>query len=202
MTLIQQVLKSVSQTSVYLFLQATRLRSIRIAVTRTKVTMSKFDQKELDYRTLSQNLSVIKRRLDRPLTLAEKILYSHLDDPQNAVRLAVQFYFVCSLHFFPGSSIHIQIVLENYAFPGALIIGTDSHTPNGGGLGGLCIGVGGADAVDVMANLPWELKAPTIIGVHLTGKLSGWTSPKDVILKVSLTPHLLLFVHCYSYFYS
>ncbi|KAF6775793.1 hypothetical protein AHF37_04363 [Paragonimus kellicotti] len=79
-----------------------------------------------------------------------------------------------------------SIVLENYAFPGALIIGTDSHTPNGGGLGGLCIGVGGADAVDVMANLPWELKAPTIIGVHLTGRLSGWTSPKDVILKAEL----------------
>ncbi|VDO76695.1 unnamed protein product [Schistosoma curassoni] len=79
----------------------------------------------------------------------------------------------------------LKIVLENYAFPGALIIGTDSHTPNGGGLGGLCIGVGGADAVDVMANLPWELKAPLVIGVHLTGKLSGWTSPKDIILKVA-----------------
>ncbi|XP_018653284.1 aconitate hydratase [Schistosoma mansoni] len=85
----------------------------------------------------------------------------------------------------PGSGIIHQIVLENYAFPGALIIGTDSHTPNGGGLGGLCIGVGGADAVDVMANLPWELKAPLVIGVNLTGKLSGWTSPKDIILKVA-----------------
>lgn len=65
------------------------------------------------------------------------------------------------------------------------MIGTDSHTPNGGGLGGLCIGVGGADAVDVMANIPWELKCPNVIGVKLTGKLSGWTSPKDVILKVA-----------------
>lgn len=65
------------------------------------------------------------------------------------------------------------------------MIGTDSHTPNGGGLGGLCIGVGGADAVDVMANIPWELKCPKVIGVHLTGKISGWTSPKDVILKVA-----------------
>ena len=72
----------------------------------------------------------------------------------------------------------LQIILENYAFPGILLIGTDSHTPNGGGLGGLCIGVGGADAVDVMANIPWELKCPKVIGVHLTGELSGWTSPK------------------------
>jgi aconitate hydratase len=85
----------------------------------------------------------------------------------------------------PGSGIIHQIILENYAFPGLLLIGTDSHTPNGGGLGGLCIGVGGADAVDVMAGLPWELKCPKVIGVHLTGKLSGWTSAKDVILKVA-----------------
>lgn len=83
----------------------------------------------------------------------------------------------------PGSGIIHQIVLENYAFPGGLMIGTDSHTPNAGGLGMAAIGVGGADAVDVMADIPWELKAPKVIGVHLTGKLSGWTSPKDVILK-------------------
>lgn len=105
--------------------------------------------------------------------------------------------------------------MENYAFPGLLLIGTDSHTPNGGGLGGLCIGVGGADAVDVMADIPWELKCPKVcvllerrelflvkkctncqllvpnipnfqvIGVKLTGQLKGWTSPKDVILKVA-----------------
>jgi aconitate hydratase len=85
----------------------------------------------------------------------------------------------------PGSGIIHQIILENYAFPGLLLIGTDSHTPNGGGLGGLCIGVGGADAVDVMAGLPWELKCPKVIGVKLTGQLSGWTSPKDVILKLA-----------------
>lgn len=78
-----------------------------------------------------------------------------------------------------------QIIIENYAFPGCLLIGTDSHTPNGGGLGGLCIGVGGADAVDVMAGLPWELKCPKVIGVHLKGRLNGWTAPKDVILKVA-----------------
>jgi aconitate hydratase len=69
-------------------------------------------------------------------------------------------------------------VLENYAFPGGLMIGTDSHTPNAGGLGMAAIGVGGADAVDVMANLPWELKAPNVIGVKLTGQMTGWTAPK------------------------
>ncbi|MDP2723587.1 MAG: aconitate hydratase [Bacteroidales bacterium] len=85
----------------------------------------------------------------------------------------------------PGAGIIHQVVLENYAFPGGMMIGTDSHTPNAGGLGMLAIGVGGADAVDVMADMPWELKFPKIIGVKLTGKLSGWTSPKDVILKVA-----------------
>jgi len=85
----------------------------------------------------------------------------------------------------PGSGIIHQVVLENYAFPGGMMIGTDSHTPNAGGLGMLAIGVGGADAVDVMAGMPWELKFPKIIGVRLLGRLSGWTSAKDVILKVA-----------------
>ena len=85
----------------------------------------------------------------------------------------------------PGAGIIHQVVLENYAFPGGMMIGTDSHTPNAGGLGMIAIGVGGADAVDVMAGLAWELKMPKIIGVKLTGKLSGWASPKDVILKVA-----------------
>src|SRR5688500_17604470 len=85
----------------------------------------------------------------------------------------------------PGAGIIHQTVLENYAFPGAMMIGTDSHTPNAGGLGMLAIGVGGADAVDVMVGMPWELKMPKLIGVHLTGKLSGWSSSKDVILKVA-----------------
>jgi len=195
-------------------------------------------------------------RLNRPLTLSEKILYSHLDDPANQDiergesylrlrpdRVAMQdataqmamLQFISSglpkvavpstIHcdhliqaqiegqkdlarakdinkevynflatsgakygvgfWKPGSGIIHQIILENYAFPGLLMVGTDSHTPNGGGLGGLCIGVGGADAVDVMADIPWELKCPRVIGVKLTGKLSGWTSPKDVILKVA-----------------
>ena len=85
----------------------------------------------------------------------------------------------------PGAGIIHQVVLENYAFPGGMMIGTDSHTPNAGGLGMVAIGVGGADAVDVMADMPWELKFPKLIGVKLTGSLSGWTSPKDVILKVA-----------------
>ncbi|MDP1843005.1 MAG: aconitate hydratase [Sediminibacterium sp.] len=85
----------------------------------------------------------------------------------------------------PGAGIIHQVVLENYAFPGGMIIGTDSHTVNAGGLGMIAIGVGGADACDVMAGLPWELKWPKLIGVKLTGKLSGWTAPKDVILKVA-----------------
>jgi len=85
----------------------------------------------------------------------------------------------------PGAGIIHQVVLENYAFPGGMMIGTDSHTPNAGGLGMIAIGVGGADACDVMAGLPWELKFPKLIGVNLTGKLSGWASAKDVILKVA-----------------
>ncbi len=85
----------------------------------------------------------------------------------------------------PGAGIIHQVVLENYAFPGGMMIGTDSHTPNAGGLGMIAIGVGGADAVDVMAGLPWELKMPKLIGIKLTGKMSGWTAPKDVILKVA-----------------
>jgi len=85
----------------------------------------------------------------------------------------------------PGAGIIHQVVLENYAFPGGMMIGTDSHTVNAGGLGMIAIGVGGADAVDVMVNMPWELKFPKLIGVKLTGKLSGWTAPKDIILKVA-----------------
>src|SRR5205823_7558281 len=84
----------------------------------------------------------------------------------------------------PGSGIIHQVVLENYAFPGGMIIGTDSHTPNAGGLGMFASGVGGADAVDVMAGFPWEVLYPKTIGVHLKGTLSGWTAPKDIILAL------------------
>lgn len=222
-----------------------------------KVALSKFDTDVyLPYEKLQKNVEAVKKRLGRPLTLSEKILYGHLDDPANQEiergvsylrlrpdRVAMQdataqmamLQFISSglpkvavpstIHcdhlieaqiggeqdlarakdlnaevykflstagakygvgfWKPGSGIIHQIILENYAFPGLLMIGTDSHTPNGGGLGGLCIGVGGADAVDVMANIPWELKCPKVIGVHLSGKISGWTSPKDIILKVA-----------------
>lgn len=222
-----------------------------------RVAMSKFDAHDyLPYQKLEENLSIIKKRLNRPLTLSEKVLYSHIDKPkdqeikrgisylrlrpdrvamQDATAQMAMLQFISSglpkvavpstIHcdhlieaktggkedlaralennkevykflktagakygvgfWNPGSGIIHQIILENYAFPGLLMIGTDSHTPNGGGLGGLCVGVGGADAVDVMANIPWEVKCPNVIGVRLTGKLSGWTSPKDVILKVA-----------------
>jgi len=221
------------------------------------VAMSKFDKNStMPYEKLVKNLEVVKSRLNRPMTLSEKILYSHLDDPagqdiergtsylrlrpdrvamQDATAQMAMLQFISSglpkvavpstIHcdhliqaqiegnkdlarakdinkeFYnflatsgakygvgfwkPGSGIIHQIILENYAFPGLLMVGTDSHTPNGGGLGGLCIGVGGADAVDVMADIPWELKCPKVIGVKLTGELSGWTSPKDVILKLA-----------------
>lgn len=222
-----------------------------------KVALSKFEpDKYLNYQLLEDNLKIVRERLERPLTLSEKILYSHLDDPRNQEitrgvsylklrpdRVAMQdataqmamLQFISSglpkvavpttIHcdhlieaqlggdqdlkrakdvneevynflatasakygvgfWKPGSGIIHQIVLENYGFPGVLLIGTDSHTPNGGGVGGLFIGVGGADAVDVMADIPWELKCPKVIGVKLTGELKGWTSPKDVILKVA-----------------
>ncbi|CAH1957944.1 unnamed protein product [Acanthoscelides obtectus] len=221
-----------------------------------KVAMSKFDKDPLPYEKLTKNLDVIKKRLNRPLTLSEKVLYSHIDQPESQEIVRGQSYLrlrpdrvamqdataqMAMLQFIssglpkvavpstihcdhlieaqvgaskdlsrakdinkevyeflasagtkygvgfwkPGSGIIHQIILENYAFPGLLMIGTDSHTPNGGGLGGLCIGVGGADAVDVMADIPWELKCPKVIGVELTGKLKGWTSPKDIILKVA-----------------
>lgn len=201
------------------------------------------------YRKMSENLAVVRSRLNRPLTYAEKVLYSHLDDPHGqdiqrgisylklrpdrvacqdaTAQMAILQFMSANLpavatpttvhcdHLIealeggdqdlaraqetnkevynflssscakynigfwkPGSGIIHQIVLENYAFPGGLMIGTDSHTPNAGGLGMCAVGVGGADAVDVMANLPWEVKAPKIIGVKLTGELSGWTAPK------------------------
>jgi len=211
----------------------------------------------LPYAILAERLAVVKKVLPKPLTQAEKVVYSHLDKPDTADkivrgdsylklrpdRVAMQdataqmavLQFISSglpktkcpatIHcdhliqaqldgpqdlerakdmnkevydflrsssqkygigfWGPGSGIIHQIILENYAFPGGMMIGSDSHTPNAGGLGMCAIGVGGADVVDVMAGLPWELKAPKVIGVKLTGELSGWTSPKDVILKVA-----------------
>ncbi|KAK0805014.1 Aconitate hydratase mitochondrial [Friedmanniomyces endolithicus] len=222
-----------------------------------KVEMTNWEKGHyINYAKMNETLNIVRQRLNKPMTYAEKILYSHLDDPHGQEiergksylklrpdRVACQdataqmailqfmsagmpsvatpttvhcdhlieaqiggekdleraksinkevYDFLSSscakynIGFWrPGSGIIHQIILENYAFPGALMIGTDSHTPNAGGLGMAAIGVGGADAVDVMANLPWELKAPKVIGVKLTGQLSGWTAPKDIILKVA-----------------
>lgn len=207
------------------------------------------------YETTRTKLQVIRQRLGRELSLAEKIVFGHLDDPQGQDlergksflllrpdRVAMQdataqmallqfmlagkseaavpstvhcdhliqayqgkekdmnasnvtnkevFNFLATtsskynIGFWkPGAGIIHQVVLENYAFPGGLMIGTDSHTPNAGGLGMCAVGVGGSDASDVMVGLPWEVKNPKIIGVHLKGKLNGWTAPKDVILKL------------------
>jgi len=229
--------------------------------------MQDLDLMQAVYRQLGERVSLAKKTLGKPLTLTEKILYSHLNPfaaqhPASASKIPVQSFSrgkdyveffpdrvamqdataqMALLQFMsariarvavpstvhcdhliqvergakedlaaanqenaevyeflatvsqkhgigfwkPGAGIIHQVVLENYAFPGGMMIGTDSHTPNAGGLGMLAIGVGGADAVDVMAGMAWELKMPKIIGVHLKGKLSGWTSPKDVILKLA-----------------
>ena len=208
------------------------------------------------YATLDERLEIGRRRLGHPLTLAEKILVNHLDDPEGSGmeravsyvdlrpdRVALQdataqmawlqfmtagldevrvpttthcdhliqarhdgktdlltavdgnrevYDFlgsVCARYgagfWKPGSGIIHQVVLEQYAFPGGMMIGTDSHTPNAGGLAMVAIGVGGADAVDVMTGFPWNVRWPKLIGIHLTGELNGWTAPKDVILKVA-----------------
>ncbi|HZV70219.1 MAG TPA: aconitate hydratase [Saprospiraceae bacterium] len=216
-----------------------------------------FDMIQAMYQGLPEKVTFIRKTLGRPLTLSEKILFSHIhpDSPvqdykrghdyvffapdrvamQDATaQMALLQFMTCGMEktavpttvhcdhliqaqtgatadlkfaldinsevysflslvstkygigfWKPGAGIIHQTVLENYAYPGAMMIGTDSHTPNAGGLGMLAIGVGGADAVDVMSGMPWELKMPKLIGVHLTGKLSGWTSAKDVILKVA-----------------
>ncbi len=209
------------------------------------------------YSTFKERVEWAKQILARPMTLAEKILYSHLYNPNDIRdfkrgvdyvnfrpdRVAMQdataqmallqfttagipkvavpttvhcdhliiarngakedleyalglnkevYDFLASVSkkygigfWKPGAGIIHQVILENYAFPGGMMIGTDSHTVNAGGLGMIAIGVGGADAVDVMAGMPWELRFPKLIGVHLSGRMQGWTSPKDVILKVA-----------------
>src|SRR5437870_6764215 len=208
------------------------------------------------YETMSGKLAQVRRRLNRPLSLAEKVLLAHLDDPDNTELVPGQTYIqvrpdrvilqdvlgqTAMLQFMqtlrdktavpttvhcdhliqarvegsidlreslaenqevygflrsaaarygvgfwgPGAGIIHQVALENYAFPGELMIGTDSHTPNAGGLGACAVGVGGADAVEVMAGLPWEVLYPRHIAVYLTGALGGWTAPKDVILYVA-----------------
>ncbi|CAE6411819.1 unnamed protein product [Rhizoctonia solani] len=133
--------------------------------------------------------------VDMPTTVAPPTVHSdHLIEVQlggtkdlaRAIDINREVYdFLATVLAKPGSGIIHQIILESYAFPGGLMIGTDSHTPNASGLGMIACGVGGADAVDVMAGIPWELKYPKVIGVNLTGKIGGWTTPKDVILKVA-----------------
>jgi aconitate hydratase len=208
------------------------------------------------YATMERTLAIVRRRLGRPLTLADKVLLGHLDEPERQELEPGQSYLflrpdrvvlqdvlgqTAMLQFMqtrrdhvavpttihcdhliqarvegesdlreslaenrevydflksaaakygagfwgPGAGIIHQVVLEQYAFPGELIIGTDSHTPNAGGLGACSVGVGGADAVEVMAGLPWEVLYPRHIAVYLTGQMSGWTAPKDVILYVA-----------------
>ena len=216
-----------------------------------------FDMIKAVYARMPERVNAARKMVGKPLTLTEKILYSHLTNPDsgqqyergksyvefNPDRVAMQdataqmallqfmqagrpkvavpstvhcdhliqaqvgakadlsvaldknkevYDFLASVSnkygigfWKPGAGIIHQVVLEQYAFPGGMLIGTDSHTVNAGGLGMIAIGVGGADACDVMAGLPWELKLPKLVGVKLTGKLSGWTSSKDVILKVA-----------------
>ncbi|KAL7754295.1 Aconitate hydratase mitochondrial [Sorochytrium milnesiophthora] len=247
----------VQSSSLRSALSAGQARRALASIASNKVAMSNLEQDHfINYQRIDDNLKIVRDRLQQPLTLAEKIVYGHLDDAKNqdiargksylrlrpdrvacqdataqmallqfmsaglpkvAVpstvhcdhlieaqrggdkdlprandinREVYEFLSSCSakygLGFWkPGSGIIHQIILENYAFPGGMMIGTDSHTPNAGGLGMVAVGVGGADAVDVMANIPWELKCPNVIGVKLTGKISGWTSAKDVILKVA-----------------
>ena len=146
---------------------------------------------------LLQFMQAGKRKVDVPSTVhCDHLIQAKIEattDLQNAINQNNEVYnFLESVSdkygigfWKPGAGIIHQVVLENYAFPGGMMIGTDSHTVNAGGLGMVAIGVGGADAVDVMAGLPWELKFPKLIGVKLTGKLSGWLSAKDVILKVA-----------------
>jgi len=221
----------------------------------TVYTNTPIDLIEGVYGTLQERLDNGRKKLNRPLTYAEKILINHLDNSEQDLERGVSYVdlrpdrvamqdataqmawlqfmtagldqvavpttthadhliqakvegkhdlmtasrdneevydfleTVCAKYgagfWKPGSGIIHQVVLEQYAFPGGMIIGTDSHTPNGGGLGMIAIGVGGADAVDVMTGFPWNVKWPKLIGIHLTGSLNGWSAPKDVILKVA-----------------
>ncbi len=146
---------------------------------------------------LLQFISAGKERVAVPTTVhcdhlitAEVGAEKDLKDSQNESKEVFSFLQDASQKYHigfwkPGAGIIHQVVLENYAFPGGMMIGTDSHTPNAGGLGMIAVGVGGADAVDAMVGMPWELKAPKIIGVHLKGQLNGWASPKDVILHLA-----------------
>jgi aconitate hydratase len=161
------------------------LRPDRVAMQDATAQMAMLQFMQAGKKKVAVPSTIHCDHLIRAQTGAEKDLLRAVDENKEVYNFLASAAKKYGIGFWkPGAGIIHQVVLENYAFPGGLIIGTDSHTPNGGGLGMLAIGVGGADAGEVMAGLPWEVLHPKLIGVRLTGKLSGWASPKDVILYV------------------
>jgi aconitate hydratase A / 2-methylisocitrate dehydratase len=161
------------------------LRPDRVAMQDATAQMAMLQFMQAGKKKVAVPSTIHCDHLIRAQTGAEKDLLRAIDENQEVYNFLASSAKKYGIGFWkPGAGIIHQVVLENYAFPGALIIGTDSHTPNGGGLGMLAIGVGGADAGEVMAGLPWEVLHPKLIGIRLTGKLTGWASPKDVILYV------------------
>src|SRR5207247_2649748 len=161
------------------------LRPDRVAMQDATAQMAMLQFMQANKKTVAVPSTIHCDHLIRAESGSEKDLTRAIDENKEVYNFLASSAKKYGIGFWkPGAGIIHQVVLENYAFPGGLIIGTDSHTPNGGGLGRLAIGVGGADAGEVMAGLPWEVLHPKLIGVRLTGKLSGWASPKDVILYV------------------
>ncbi len=159
------------------------LRPDRVAMQDATAQMAMLQFMQAGKKNVAVPSTIHCDHLIRAQTGAEKDLLRAIDENKEVYNFLASAAKKYGIGFWkPGAGIIHQVVLENYAFPGGLIIGTDSHTPNGGGLGMLAIGVGGADAGEVMAGLPWEVLHPKLVGVRLTGKLSGWASPKDVIL--------------------
>src|SRR5438034_2371851 len=162
------------------------LRPDRVAMQDATAQMAMLQFMQAGKKKVAVPSTIHCDHLIRAQTGAEKDLLRAIDENQEVYNFLASSAKKYGIGFWkPGAGIIHQVVLENYAFPGALIIGTDSHTPNAGGLGACSVGVGGADAVEVMAGLPWEVLYPRHIAVYLTGKLSGWTAPKDVILYVA-----------------
>jgi len=161
------------------------LRPDRVAMQDATAQMAMLQFMQAGKKTVAVPSTIHCDHLIRAQTGAEKDLLRAIDENKEVYNFLASSAKKYGIGFWkPGAGIIHQVVLENYAFPGGLIIGTDSHTPNGGGLGMLAVGVGGADAGEVMAGLPWEVLHPKLIGVRLTGKLQGWASPKDVILYI------------------
>jgi aconitate hydratase len=159
------------------------LRPDRVAMQDATAQMAMLQFMQANKKTVAVPSTIHCDHLIRAEMGSEKDLLRAVDENKEVYNFLASAAKKYGIGFWkPGAGIIHQVVLENYAFPGGLIIGTDSHTPNGGGLGMLAIGVGGADAGEVMAGLPWEVLHPKLIGIRLTGKLSGWASPKDVIL--------------------